>query len=185
MPKRTSGGATDRLLMPVEIVERRIYLIRGQRVMLDSDLADLYRVPTKALNQAVRRNNSRFPEEFMFQLTPKEADSLRSQFVTSNEGRGGRRYSPHVFTEHGALSLSFVLKSKSAIEMSIHIIRTFVSLREILATHKDLAHKIEPIERTQKGHGAQIAAIWTAIQKLIKPPRVPTKRIGFLSDENT
>ena len=179
MPTNKTPAISTQLPVPVELIERRIYLIRGQKVMLDADLADLYQVPTKALNQAVRRNLDRFPEEFMFSLTPEEADSLRSQSVTSNAGRGGRRYLPYAFTEHGALSLSFVLKSKRAIAMSIHIIRTFVKLREIMSTHKDLARKIEQIETIQKRQGAQIGDVILAVEKLIKAHRHLPPAIGF------
>jgi hypothetical protein len=122
------------ILVPEELIERRIYLIRGRKVMLDADLATLYQVATKALNQAVRRNSERFPEDFMFQLTPEEAEALRSQFVTSNIGRGGRRYLPYVFTEHGVGMLSSVLSSPRAVQMNIQIIRAFIRMREILAT---------------------------------------------------
>src|SRR5215213_1292305 len=138
MPTKKSTPA-GRLVVPVEVIARRIYLIRGQKVMLDFDLAELYEVPTKVLNQAVRRNLSRFPEDFMFRLTKEEAESLRSQIVTSNEGlrsqsvtlkegRGGRRYLPYAFTEQGVAMLSSVLKSERAVEVNIAIMRTFVQL---------------------------------------------------------
>src|SRR5437867_4317305 len=119
--------------VPVEIIEQKIYLIRGQKVMFDADLAALYAVETKVFNQAVRRNLDRFPDDFMFQLTKEEADSLRSQIVTSKTSRGGRRYLPYAFTEHGVSMLSAVLNSDRAVQMSILIIRAFVKLREILA----------------------------------------------------
>src|SRR5206468_2837421 len=114
MPEKSSPA---QLSVSVEFIERRIYVIRGQKVMLDSDLAEIYQVPTRALNQAVRRNTSRFPADFMFQLTAEEADSLRSQIVTSNESRGGRRYLPYAFTEHGVAMLSAVLNSDRAVQM--------------------------------------------------------------------
>src|SRR5690348_9652781 len=124
MPKdRSSKDPTDLLPVPVEMIERRIYLIRGQKVMLDSDLAELYQVLTKNLNLAVRRNTNRFPTDFMFQLTKEEAESLRLQFATSNVGRGGRRYLPYAFTEHGVAMLSSVLNSERAVQMNILIIR--------------------------------------------------------------
>jgi hypothetical protein len=128
------SATVSEILVPEELIERRIYLIRGRKVMLDADLATLYQVATKALNQAVRRNSERFPEDFMFQLTPEEAEALRSQFVTSNIGRGGRRYLPYVFTEHGVGMLSSVLSSPRAVQMNIQIIRAFIRMREILAT---------------------------------------------------
>jgi len=194
MPKKISSPA-GQLPVPVELVERRIYLIRGQKVMLDSDLAELYQVPTKRLNEAVRRNSNRFPEDFMFQLTGEEVDSLRSQFATSNvgpqpdslrfqfetsSGRGGRRYLPYAFTEHGVAMLSSVLNSDRAVQMNIIIIRAFVRMRELLTTHKDLAEKIEKVERTLKQHGSILVAVVQDIQKLkAPPPQPPRRRIGF------
>lgn len=133
-------------IVPVQVIERKIYLIRGLKVMLDSDLAALYQVPTKRLNEAVRRNIERFPDDFMFQLTVEELDMvLRSQIATSNVGRGGRRYPPHAFTEHGVAMLSSVLSSKCAVALNILIIRAFVRLRDYLATHQDLARKLEDV----------------------------------------
>jgi len=178
MPKKISSPA-DRLPVPVETITRRIYLIRGQKVMLDSDLAELYQVLTKNLNLAVRRNPARFPEDFMFQLTEDEAESLRLQIATSNVGRGGRRYLPYAFTEHGVAMLSSVLSSKRAVQMNILIIRAFVQLRELLATHKDLAQKIEKLEAGQKQHASVLALILDEIKKLKQPPTTPKRRIGF------
>ena len=176
----------------LEIIERRIYLIRGQKVMLDSDLAELYQVPTKRLNEAVKRNFDRFPEDFMFQLTDQETDSLRSQFATSNVGRGGRRYPPYAFTELGVAMLSSVLNSERAVQMNILIMRAFVKLRELLATHKDLARKIEKLEATQKGHAVMLALVVKDIQTLattvkkefrkLKEPRRRKPSIGFNVD---
>jgi len=143
MKRTESRLAAAALPVPLETIERRIYLIRSQKVMLDRDLADLYQVPTKSLNLAVRRNADRFPEDFMFQLTKEEVRSLRFQSETSNKGRGGRRYLPHAFTEHGVAMLSSVLNSKRAVQVNILIIRAFVKLREMLSTHKDLARKLE------------------------------------------
>jgi len=162
----------------VELVERRIYLIRGQKVMLDSDLAELYQVPTFRLNEAVKRNRNRFPEDFMFQLTAEEADSLTSQFAMSKpEGRGGRRTLPYAFTEHGVAMLSSVLNSDRAVQMNIVIIRVFVRMRELLSSHKALAEKIEKLERTQKQHGSILVAVVQDIQRLKNPPQ--TRAIGF------
>ena|SRR5580658_3217827 len=146
-------------VIPAESIERKIYLIRGCKVMLDSDLAGLYQVPTKGLNQAVRRNLDRFPADFMFQLNAEELENLRSQIVTSSSGHGGRRYQPYAFTEHGVAMLSSVLASKRAIQLNILIIRAFVRLREYLSTHKDLARKLEDVERSQQEHGAHIQQI--------------------------
>lgn len=143
MPKKKTPSLTSQLPVPVEFIERRIYLIRRHKVMLDSELADLYQVETKVFNQAVKRNLDRFPADFMFQLTAQEAQSLRSQIVTSNPQRGGRRYLPYCFTEQGVAMLSGVLNSHRAVQVNIEIMRAFVRLREILATHKDLARKAE------------------------------------------
>ncbi len=166
--------------IPLEIIERKIYLIRGCKVMLDSDLAELYQVPTKVLNQAVRRNLDRFPADFMFQLNEEELENLRSQFVTSSTGHGGSRYLPYAFTEHGVAMLSSVLSSKRAVALNILIIRAFVRLREYLATHKDLARKLEDVERTQQEHSAHIEQIYGYIQRLIEPaPETSKRRIGF------
>lgn len=145
---------TETGLIPVEVIERRIYLIRGEKVMLDSDLAELYRVETKNLNKAVKRNLDRSPPDFMFQLTKQEATALRFQIGTSRWG--GRRYLPYAFTEQGVAMLSSVLNSERAVQMNILIIRVFVRLREILATHKDLARKLEELERRQERQAADI-----------------------------
>lgn len=159
-------------------IERRIFLIRGQKVMLDSDLAELYRVATKAFNQGVKRNLARFPKDFMFRLTIKEAENLRSQIVTSNWG--GRRHLPYVFTEQGVAMLSSVLHSERAVQVNIAIMRAFVKLREILTTHRELAQKIEELERKYRQHDTKIQAVFDAIRQLLEPPPVPPKRrIGF------
>jgi len=179
LPKKTPVSIAERLPVSIELVERRIYLIRGQKVMLDSDLAEIYRVETKALNQAIRRNPDRFPEEFMFQLTQEEAESLRSQFVTSNPGRGGRRYQPYAFTEHGVAMLSAVLNSKRAVQMSILIVRAFVKMRELLASHKDLAARVEKLEAAQQEHGSIIGILAEEIDEMKRLPDPPKRRIGF------
>jgi hypothetical protein len=166
------------LPVPVESIERRIYLIRGQKVMLDADLAELYQVATRALNQQVRRNVDRFPSDFMFQLTPDETANLRSQFVTSSWG--GRRKPPYVFTEHGVAMLSSVLKSGRAVQMSILIIRAFVKMRELLASHKSLAARVEKLEASQRRHASVINILAEEIEDLKRPPPEPPKRrIGF------
>src|SRR5438309_6889310 len=133
-------------------VESRILVLRGHRVILDADLAELYGVEVKRLNQQVKRNIDRFPGDFVLQLSSAEAESLRLQFATSNEGRGGRRYLPYAFTEHGVVMLSAVLNSDRTVQMSILIVRAFVKLRELLATHKDLGRKIEQLEAAQIQH---------------------------------
>lgn len=140
------------LIMPVtpEFIERRIYRVRGKKVMIDNELAELYQVSTKVLNQAVQRNAGRFPEDFLIKLTLNEATALRSQFVTSNGGRGGRRYAPYAFTELGIAMLSSVLRSDRAIQMNVYIMRAFVKLREMLATQTELAEKIVALEKELK-----------------------------------
>src|ERR1022692_1842439 len=179
MPKKISSPA-DQLPVPVELVERRIYLIRGQKVMLDSDLAELYQVTTGNLNLAVRRNSKRFPEDFMFQLTKEEADTLLLQIARAKTGRGGRQTSPYAFTELGVAMLSSVLNSERAVQMNIIIMRAFVRMRELLTIHKDLAEKIEKLERTQKQRGSILVAVVQDIQKLkTPPPQPPRRRIGF------
>jgi phage regulator Rha-like protein len=187
-------SAAGKLPVPVELVARRIRVIRGQRVMLDGDLAELYQVPTKRLNEAVKRNIARFPEDFMFQLTSEETESLRSQIATSNEGRGGRRSLPYAFTEHGVAMLSSVLNSDRAVQMNISIIRAFIKLREVLAANKALAQKIEQLSAKQKDHAELFEIVIADIQKLdqkftkeirrLKAPRRRRPRIGFhLPDE--
>ena len=170
--------AVKKLIASVEQIESRIFLIRGQKVMLDADLAELYGVPTKALNQAIKRNAERFPDDFMFQLTVEEAANLRSQIVTSSWG--GRRYLPYAFTEHGALMLGNVLKSERAVEVSLHIVRAFVHLREMIAGHKELAQKLNQLERKVGAHDKAIAEIINAIRQLMSPSATEKKRpIGF------
>jgi len=145
--------------------------------MLDLDLAALYQVPTKIFNQGVKRNLGRFPEDFMFQITKKEFENLRSQIVTSSWG--GRRYLPYAFTEHVVAMLSSVLNSERAVQMNILTIRAFVKLREVLATHKDLARKMEELDRQQKEHGRQLAAVYSIVKKLIGKPTKTQNPIGF------
>ena len=163
--------------VPSERIERAILLIRAQRVMLDRDLAGLYGVETKALNQAVRRNLGRFPADFMFQLTPEESERLRSQSATSNPSRGGRRYAPLVFTEQGVAMLSSVLRSERAVQVNVEVMRAFVKLRQLLATHKDLARKLEALEQK---YDAQFKVVFDAIRQLMSPPTPSRpKPIGF------
>jgi phage regulator Rha-like protein len=177
MTKKESTG--QEIAIPTELIERRIYLIRGEKVMLSPDVAELYQVETRALVQAVKRNIGRFPKDFMFQLSAEEYADLKSQIVISSWG-GTRRAAPYAFTEHGVAMLSAVLRSERAVQMSILIVRAFVKLREILATHKDLARAIEDIRRKQEEHGEQITAIVETINQLLLPEPVPPKRrIGF------
>jgi hypothetical protein len=167
--------------VPVELIERRIYVIRGRKVMLDSDLAELYGVPPKRLNEQVRRNLRRFPSDFMYQLTPEEASSLRSQIATLKKGGRGshRKYLPYVFTEQGVAMLSSVLNSERAIQVDITIMRAFVKLREILSTHKALARKLAELEGKVGRHDKEIQAIFEVIRRLMAPP---THAIGFHAD---
>lgn len=159
-------------LIPTERIASRIYLIRGEKVMLDSDLAELYGVPTKVLNQAVTRNRERFPGDFMFRLSDEEFADLRSQIVTSSWG--GRRNPPRAFTEHGVAMLSSVLRSKRAVEVNIAIMRTFVRLRRILATNEELARKVAQ-------HDREIEALFKHVKALLQPPDPPKKPpIGFV-----
>jgi len=190
MPQALPAG---RIPAAVPLIERRIYVIRGQKVMLASDLAEIYQVPTKRLNEAVKRNLARFPEDFMFQLNNEELENWRSQIATSNPAaKMGIRRPPYAFTEHGVAMLSAVLNSDHAIRMSILIVRAFVNLRELLAGNKDLALRIEQIEagqnrhaetqeqqtRTLQQHTSILISVVEDIQKLKNPPI--TRAIGFV-----
>ena len=159
------------------MIEQRIFLIRARKVMLDRDLAEMYAVPTKALNQAVTRNPERFPEDFMFQLTWEESRALsRSQSVTLKRGQN-IKYCPHAFTEQGVAMLSSVLRSPRAVQVNIAIMRAFVRLREMLATHKDLARKVEAMERK---YDAQFKVVFDTLRKLMAPPKdKPSRTMGF------
>ena len=159
-----------------ERVERMILSLRGERVMLDADLAALYGVETKLLTRAARRNKDRFPPDFMFQLTPKEHAALRIQIGTSNAGRGGRRYAPYAFTEQGVAMLSSVLRSKRAVAVNVEIMRAFVRLRGMLAGHADLARKLAALERK---YDAQFKSVFDAIRRLMLPEGKPRRPIGF------
>jgi hypothetical protein len=152
-------------LVSYEVIERSIYLIRGKKVMFDRDLASLYGVETKALNRAVKRNLNRFPEDFMFQLTPEENKALRCQIGTSKKkGKGGRRYLPYAFTEHGILILSSVLNSLRASQVNVHIIRVFVRQRELLNSHKDLRLRLDDLE---KKYDKQFQVVFKAIKAIL------------------
>jgi len=184
-------------LMPMERIERRIYLIRGQKVMLDRDLAELYGVPTKRLNEAVKRNIKRFPDEFMFQLTMEEAQELvaicdqlaqsnrsRSQIATLKRG-GNIKYLPYAFNEQGVAMLSSVLKSGRAIEVNILIIKTFVRLRRLISSHQEMAHKVAELERGYSKHEIEITTVFKVLKKLMEKPAIeekPKRKIGFLAD---
>ena len=167
-------------VVPMEVVEGKILLVRGKKVMLDRDLALLYGVETRTLNQAVRRNITRFPEDFMFQLSNEEMENWKSQIVISNKERMGFRKRPNAFTENGVAMLSSVLNSERAIEVNIQIMRTFTKLREILSTHKELAHKLSQLENKIERHDGEIKAIFNAIRQLMaSPPETKKRKIGF------
>ena len=177
MPKQTT---LPMLPIPLELIERKIYFLRGQKVVLDSDLAELYGVKTFNLNKAVKRNLARFPEDFMFQLTEQEAQALRFQIGISKTGRGGRRYLPYVFTEQGVAMLSSVLNSERAIQVNIAIMRAFVKLRELLVTNRELAEKLAVLESK---YDTQFKVVFQVMSLLMKSePALPAKasrRIGF------
>ncbi|MCC6365648.1 MAG: ORF6N domain-containing protein [Bryobacterales bacterium] len=162
------------------MIQRKIYLIRGKKVMLDTDLAKLYTVETSHLNRAVKRNTDRFPEDFMFQLNAEDVEALRCQFGISNrKGRGGRRYFPYVFTEHGVAMLSSVLKSKKAIQLNILIVRAFISLREMMASHEDLVNRMEALEREQKAQGETLQGLYDYVTSYLVEPEKPRRKFGF------
>ena len=168
-------------LVAPESIAQRILLIRGHKVMIDADLADLYDVPTKALNQAVRRNLERFPSDFMFQLTAEE----KQEVVTNCDHLAKLKFSsslPNAFTEHGALMLGNVLKSSRAVEISVLVVRVFVQIREMLSTHKELAIKLEELERKISSHDQAIAGLIDAIRKLMQVPIGESRPIGFTAD---
>ena len=175
MKNLKSQIVTSKLAIPPERVESRILLIRGQRVMLDADLAGLYGVTTRRLNEQVKRNWDRFPEDFMLVLTKEETEILRSQFATSSSW-GGRRYNPLAFTEQGVAMLSSVLRSQRAVQVNIAIMRAFVKLREMLASNRDLARRLDEMENK---YDAQFKVVFDAIRELRKPPEKPRRRIGF------
>ncbi len=170
-------------IIPMEVVKGKIYLIRGQKVFLDNDLAELYGVDTKRLNEQVRRNITRFPDDFMFQLTEDESGSLRSQIATLKSGRGAhRKYFPYAFTEQGVAMLSSVLKSERAVQVNIAIMRAFVQMRELAASNRELAHKIDDLEKKHAQHDQQFVAVFDAIQQMVEPAEGKKRKIGFGQD---
>ena len=169
--------AGEKSLIPVDRIEKAILLMRRQKVMLDANLAELYGVETRVLVQAVKRNLGRFPEDFMFQLSKEEADFLRSQIVTLEKGRGQHsKYLPYAFTEQGVAMLSSVLHSQRAIQVNIEIMRAFIRLRQMIATHIDLARKIDVLE---KRYDSQFKQVFVAIRQLMAPPEPKRRPIGF------
>lgn len=190
------------LSLSVQLIERKIYLIRNQKVMLDSDLAELYEVETSNLNKAVKRNTQRFPSDFMFQLSKEEFDSLSFQSGITKTGRGGRRYLPYVFTQEGIAMLSGVLNSERAVQVNIAIMRTFVKLRQFLINNEELAKKIELLTEFQELHSTKLKqhddnfkAVFDAIRRLIKATiqpstalapqlkETPKRKAGFINDK--
>jgi phage regulator Rha-like protein len=170
-------------LVPAEVIVRKILFLRGEKVLLDRDLAELYGVETRVLKQAVRRNIKRFPEDFMFELTEDENRALRSQNVTLKRGQHSK-YLPFAFTEQGVAMLSSVLSSERAIEVNIAIMRAFVQLRKMIASNEDLAKKLKELERVIEKHDKDIGLIFEAIRELMTPPDKPPKKIGFEVSED-
>ena len=190
--RQTIEKKNSAALIAIETIAGRIVVIRGQKVMLDADLATLYGVTTKRLNEQIRRNLDRFPGDFVFQLTKQEFAILRSQFATSSSATrltwGGRRYAPNAFTEHGALMAAMVLNSPRATEVSVYVVRAFVQLRDTLVAHKELAKRLDElearIERKLSNHDQAIAGILYAIRQLMAPPEPKKKRsIGFVQND--
>src|SRR5258706_6847511 len=170
--------ASKEVMIPDEMVINKIYLIRGKKVMLDRDLDGLYAVETRRLKEAVRRNIDRFPEDFMFEMTPEELENWRTQFATSNSEKMGLRHPPFCFTEQGVAMLSAILTSVTAILVSIQIIRVFTKMREMLLTHKDILLQLEKIEKKLAGHDEDITLVFRYL-KLLNPPEPPKQKIGF------
>jgi hypothetical protein len=186
-----SAGSTPQgttVAVAIEGIERRIVVVRGRRVMLDSDLADLYEVGTKVLVQAMKRNASRFPEDFAFRLSEEEYGSLRSQIVTSNADRGGRRYLPYAFTEQGVAMLSSVLRSERAIAVNIEIMRAFVAFRRAIEERDTLWRKLDELERRFESrlseHDAQLEQVFSVLRELISPPAPRKRQVGFTPAES-
>ncbi len=188
---REDAVSNETQLILVDQIEPLIHEVRGQRVILDSDLATLYGVPTKRLNEQVQRNSARFPEDFLFRLTSAEAESLRSQFATSTRGKSPMRsqiataskrnvrYLPNAFTEHGAFMAAGLLNSPRAVEVSVFVVRAFVKLRQLVLSHKELAGKLDQLERKFAGHDDTIRQLVAAIRQLMAPPDPPAKPMGF------
>ncbi|SRR5581483_9854904 len=183
MAKPGIGQQTTIKPLPAEDISGSILFVRGQRVILDRALATIYGVETRTLNQAIKRNSDRFPEDFMFQLTGEGAERLRSQFVILKAGRGQHlKYLPHAFTEHGAIQAANILNSPRAVEMGVYVVRAFVKLREVLASNKELAQKLDQLERKLQTHDQAIIGILKAIRELMNPPPPKRRGIGFTAD---
>jgi phage regulator Rha-like protein len=188
MIKKTAKRKKVTAITPVSVVDigKSILFLRGQRILLDSDLAMLYGVPTKRFNEAVKRNVDRFPGDFMFQLSTDETGALRSQIATSKPGRGGRRYVPYAFTEHGAIMAAMVLNSARAVEMSVYVVRAFIQLREALASNRELARQLKILEDRVARKFAQqdhaIDDILKTIRELMSQPASKSRPIGFTAN---
>lgn len=169
--------------IPTEYIAQAIRVIRNQKVLLDADLAALYGVETKRFNEQVKRNRARFPDDFMFQLTEAEFAALRSQSATSNTRRGGRRYLPCAFTEHGAIMAATILNSPWATEVSVYVVRAFIRLREVLASQEALVQRLDRLEANLTEHDQAISDILKALRQLMMPPDPPKRQIGFVRDE--
>jgi ORF6N domain len=176
------AGSLELLAAPA--IEKRIFVVRGRQVMLDEDLADLYGVETRVLVQQVRRNEKRFPADFMFQLSAEEFSNLKSQFVISSGGHGGRRKRPLVFAEQGVAMLSGVLRSDRAIAVNIEVMRTFVELRRAASSYAAIEARLKEIERELSGHDEQLTEIFAALRQLISPPAGPRRPVGFRPPED-
>jgi len=171
---------------PIRVVEDKIITVRGYKVILDVDLSGIYGVSTKRLNEQVKRNLDRFPQDFMFRLSRAEVNDLnRSQFATGSQKHRDPRFPPFVFTEHGAIMAANVLNSRQAVQMGVFVVRAFVRLREVLAVHKDLAHKLDALEKIVGVHDEQFKTVLNAIRVLMKEPEKPKRRIGFTAEEKS
>ncbi len=181
-------------IISMSVIEEKIFLIRGQKVILDTDLAELYGVSTKRLNEQVKRNIDRFPKDFMFQLNENEVNKMWSQIVTASDpanairsqiataSKRNVRYLPYAFTEHGAIMAASVLNSKRAVDVSVYVVRAFVRLRQMLAANKELAHKLAELEHKVVSHDGTIQVLVAAIRKLMAPPETKEKKIGFVKE---
>lgn len=170
-------------LTVIEAIDEKIYLVRGQKVMLDSDLAEIYQVETKMLNRAVKRNLTRFPIDFMSQLTAEEVESMRFQIGTASASKRNVRFRPFAFTEHGAVMLASVLNSPTAIEASIKVVRAFVKMRSILALHQDLAERIEELEKVTDKHDQNFTVVSQLLSEIFRDPKFLKRKIGFVEEK--
>jgi hypothetical protein len=181
----TKSSASAKSLVPITLIERRIYLIRGNKVIIDTDLAQLYGVPTYRVNEAVKRNRKRFPSDFMFQLSKKESDFLTSQFAISKKGRGGRRTLPYAFTEQGVAMLSSVLNSERAIQVNIAIMRAFVKLRQMLESNEELNRRFSAVIRKLAVHDKYFTVVFDELKKLTSEPTGARRQIGFTTEDKS